>query len=138
MANTRNISKEQRLAPPPESPPGCIASLLLLLDVRALPLHRAVAALGVAASLLERAVEAVAVGAVGALVTLRPSRDIGESTLGSCHPLKGLLVASKAQSLVVAGRLATCLQVTVGGGENLLCVLFLPVHGCVEARNCPC
>ena len=71
---TQEISpRSKRLAPPPESPPGCLASLLLLLDVQALPLRRAVAALGVAAPLLERAVEAVAVGAVRALVTLRPN-----------------------------------------------------------------
>ena len=62
----------KKLAPLPESPPGCSAPLLLLHVRGALPLHRAVAALGAGASLLQRAVEAVAVGAVGALATLGP------------------------------------------------------------------
>ena len=54
----------------PERPPGL---LLLVLGLRALALHgAAVTALGVGASLLLRAVEAVAVRAVGALVTLGP------------------------------------------------------------------
>ena len=59
--------KDKTLAPLPESPPGRFASLLLLHVRGAL-----VAALGAGASLLQRTVEAVAVGAVGALVTLRP------------------------------------------------------------------
>ena len=56
----------------PERPPGL---LLLLLDRSLLALHRAaaVAALGLGTPLLLRAVEAVAVGAVRALVTLRPN-----------------------------------------------------------------
>ena len=58
----------------PEWPPGL---LLLLLDRSLLALHRAaaVAALGVGASLLLRAVEAVAVGAVRALVTPGPDLE---------------------------------------------------------------
>ena len=58
----------------PERPPGL---LLLLLDRSLLALHRAaaVAALGVGASLLLRAVEAVAVGAVRALVTPGPDLE---------------------------------------------------------------
>ena len=56
------------LAPLPESPPGWLASLPLLLvhplHVGALALDRAVAALGVGAFLLERAVDAAAVRAV--------------------------------------------------------------------------
>ena len=104
--------KDKTLAPLPESPPGRFASLLLLHVRGAL-----VAALGAGASLLQRTVEAVAVGAVGALVTLRPERsvwrnvhmyqrlmyiqpgDIGETSPGSGCPLKGLMVASKAQPL---------------------------------------
>ena len=70
---THEISpRGKKLAPLPESPPGSFAPLLLLHVRGALPLHRAVAALGAGASLLQRTVEAVAVGAVGALVTLRP------------------------------------------------------------------
>ena len=54
----------------PERPPGL---LLLVLGLRALALHgAAVTALGVGAPLLLRAVEAVAVRAVRALVTLGP------------------------------------------------------------------
>ena len=70
---THEISPNaNKLAPLPESPPGWFAPLLLLHAFRgALPLHR-VAALGAGASLLQRTVEAVAVGAVGALATLGP------------------------------------------------------------------
>ena len=59
----------------PERPPGL---LLFLLHLRALALHSAaaVAALVVAASLLLRAVEAVAVRAVRALVTLGPDLEM--------------------------------------------------------------
>ena len=64
------------LAPLPESPPGCLALILLsllLLAAGARLLHRAAAAArGVAAYLLHRAVDAVAVRAVRALVTLGP------------------------------------------------------------------
>merc|ERR1719370_1981947 len=80
----------------PERPPGL---LLLGLDVRALALHRgAVAALGVGASLLGRAVEAVAIRAVRALVTLAPGVE-GKVTSGSGLSSKRLLVASKAHPL---------------------------------------
>ena len=64
------------LAPLPESPPGCIALVLLhllLLAAGACLLHRATAAArGVAALHLHRAVDAAAVRAVRALVTLGP------------------------------------------------------------------
>ena len=64
------------LAPLPESPPGCLALVLLHLLLLAAGdrlLHRAAAAArGVAACLLHRAVDAVAVRAVRALVTLGP------------------------------------------------------------------
>ena len=64
------------LAPLPESPPGCLALVLLhllLLAAGARLLHRAAAAAGgVAACLLHRAVDAAAVRAVRALVTLGP------------------------------------------------------------------
>ena len=74
---THEISpRANKLVPLPESPPGSFAPLLLLRVRGALPLHRAVAALGAGASLLQRTVEAVAVGAVGALVTLRPDRTV--------------------------------------------------------------
>ena len=65
------------LAPLPESPPGCLAlvllSLLLLAAGHCL-LHRAAAAAarGVAAYLLHWAVDTVAVRTVRALVTLGP------------------------------------------------------------------
>ena len=65
------------LAPLPESPPGCLALVLLhllLLAAGARLLHRAAtaAARGVAAYLLHWAVDTVAVRAVRALVTLGP------------------------------------------------------------------
>ena len=64
------------LAPLPESPPGCLALVLLsilLLAAGDRLLHRAAAAARPdAAYLLHRAVDAVAVRAVRALVTLGP------------------------------------------------------------------
>ena len=50
---------------------------------------------------------------------------------------KSHLGKASLSNLVAAGRLATCLHVSdVGDGDGvLLCVLLVPIHGCIEVRN---
>ena len=173
-----------RLAPLPDSPGGHLAPhlllllvapmllLLLLLGVRpegeepdrppglpgpgpALVRHGAAVA---GASLLLRAVEAVAVRAVGALgpdieqhgkifwrSEVLPG-SVGRVSPGNGFPFKKLLVAHYLHEQVIrismkrgilnlsaVGRsLLHCLQVRVG---VLPCLLLIPIHSCIEVRN---